>query len=136
MRRAFLPALSFGEAMRLNVQLVSQCFWQVFVLACPGMLLGCFLTACLGVHVLPYGWDWPMALVFGIIMSDTDPVAVVALFNTLGASKRLMMILSGESLFNDGTAIVIFELMLKVALGARFMAAGLAQFVAHMTLCR
>ena len=133
---AFLPALSFGEAMRLNVQLVSQCFWQVFVLACPGMLLGCFLTACLGVHVLPYGWDWPMALVFGIIMSDTDPVAVVALFNTLGASKRLMMILSGESLFNDGTAIVIFELMLKVALGARFMAAGLAQFVAHMTLCR
>lgn len=131
---AFLPALIFGEAMRLNVQLVAKCFWQVFILACPGVVIGTVLTAWVGVNVLPYNWDWPIALVFGTIMSATDPVAVVALFNTLGVSKRLTMVISGESLLNDGTAIVIFQLMLKIALGAEVSLGGALRFIGHMSL--
>jgi NhaP-type Na+/H+ or K+/H+ antiporter len=126
---AFLPALLFGEAVQLNVQLVTKCFWQVFILACPGVLLGTALTGCMAKYLLPYDWSWPFALVFGVIMSATDPVAVVALLKTLGVSKRLTMLVSGESILNDGTAIVIFQLMLKVVLGASLTTSGVAQFV-------
>lgn len=130
----FLPALIFGEAMRLNVQMVKAVFWQVLLLACPGVLLGTFAVACVGRYVLPYGWGWPIALVFGTILSATDPVAVVALFNTLGVSPRLTMLVSGESLLNDGTAIVIFSLMLKVVLGASLTSWEMVAFFGHMTL--
>lgn len=128
----FLPTLIFGEAMRLNGQLVQQCIWQILLLACPGVLIGTFLTAAFAVYILPYGWDWPIALVFGSTLSATDPVAVVALFNTLGVSPRLTMLISGESLLNDGTAMAIFALMLKVVLGAQVTPWGVATFFTHM----
>merc|ERR1719310_86784 len=130
----FLPTLIFGEAMRLNAQLVRQCLWQILLLAGPGVLIGTLLTATFCVYVLPYGWDWPIALVFGSICSATDPVAVIALFNTLGVSPRLTMLISGESLLNDGTAIVIFSLMLKVILGATLDVYSVTTFFAHMTI--
>jgi NhaP-type Na+/H+ or K+/H+ antiporter len=130
----FLPSLIFGEAMRLNAQMVSECFWQIMILACPGVLIGTIMTATFAVYVLPYGWDWPIALVFGSISSATDPVAVVALFNTLGVSPRLTMLISGESLLNDGTAMVIFSLMLKVTLGATLDTVSVLTFITHMTV--
>merc|ERR1719265_3097699 len=104
--------------MTLNIQLVRNCFAQILILACPGVIMGTVLTAAFGKFVLPYNWDWPLCFVFGSMLSATDPVAVVALFNTLGVSPRLTMLISGESLLNDGTAMVIFSLMLKVQLGA------------------
>jgi len=63
---------------------------------------------------------FPLALVFGALVAATDPVAVVALFRSLGVPKRLQVLLEGESLFNDGTAIVIFHLMLVVAISGQF----------------
>jgi len=111
---AFLPPLLFSEAMRINVKLAATCLPQILLLACPGVLFGTAVTGAVAKYILPYGWDWPICLVFGSILSATDPVAVVALFNTLGVSPRLTMVISGESLLNDGTAIVIFTLMLKV----------------------
>ena len=48
-------------------------------------------------YVLPYEWDWSTAMLFGSILSATDPVAVVAIFNSLGVSPRLTMLVSGES---------------------------------------
>jgi len=128
----FLPPLLFGEAMSLNVKLASKCFAQVVILACPGVLLGTLLIATVAVYILPYGWSWPIALLFGSVLSATDPVAVVALFNTLGVSPRLTMLIAGESLLNDGTAIVIFALMLKVLLGATLTAAGVCSFFFNM----
>lgn len=130
----FLPALLFSEAMKLNVQMVGECFWQVFLLACPGVLFGTCAIAAFAHYMLPYGWDWPVALVFGSIVSATDPVAVVALFNTLGVSPRLTMLVSGESLLNDGTAIVVFTLMLKVAMGVSLSPWTVFAFFGHMTL--
>merc|ERR1719428_1078469 len=114
--------------------MVSECVWQILILACPGVLLGTVMTATFAVYVLPYGWDWPIALVFGSILSATDPVAVVALFNTLGVSPQLTMLISGESLLNDGTAMAVFALMLKVVLGAQVDAWSIGVFFAHMTL--
>jgi len=61
------------------------------------------------------GISVPAAIVFGALMAATDPVAVVALFKSLGVPKRLRVLLEGESLFNDGTAIVVFGVALVVA---------------------
>jgi Na+:H+ antiporter len=66
----------------------------------------------------------PIALVFGALVSATDPVAVVALFRRLGAPRRLQVLLEGESLFNDGTAIVMFSLMLSIASNGQFNLTG------------
>jgi len=130
----FLPALVFSEAMRLNKKLVSSCFWQILLLAGPGVLIGTAMLGTFSHYVLPYGWDWPLCLVIGAILSATDPVAVVALFNTLGVSPRLTMVISGESLMNDGTAFVLFTLMLKVLLGAHLDPIGVAMFFGSMTI--
>merc|ERR1719443_2717063 len=92
------------------------------------------MIAYFSVHFLPYGWDWPISLVFGSILSATDPVAVVALFNKLGVSPRLTMLISGESLLNDGTAMVVFSLMLKVTLGATIDVASVTSFFLNMTI--
>lgn len=56
-----------------------------------------------------------MALLFGSLISATDPVAVLALFKELGAPKRLTLIFEGESLFNDGTALALFLVLLGIA---------------------
>ena len=63
------------------------------------------------------GLSWSAALLFGSIVSATDPVSVLALFKKLGAPKRLTVILEGESLFNDGTAVVVFRIILGVVIG-------------------
>jgi CPA1 family monovalent cation:H+ antiporter len=56
-----------------------------------------------------------VALVFGALISATDPVAVVALFKELGAPNRLNVLVEGESLLNDATAIVAFSILLGIA---------------------
>jgi NhaP-type Na+/H+ or K+/H+ antiporter len=130
----FLPALIFGEAMTLQVELAKKCIGQILLLACPGVLIGTCLTAAVGKYIMPYGWSWPVCMVLGSILSATDPVAVVALFNTLGVSPRLTMLISGESLLNDGTAMVLFILFLKVSLGATVTPSGVCVFFAQMTI--
>lgn len=59
-------------------------------------------------------FPWNAALMYGSIISATDPVAVVSLLNTLGASKRITTMIEGESLLNDGTAMVLFLIMLDI----------------------
>ena len=66
------------------------------------------------------------ALILGAILSATDPVAVIALFQQLGAPKRLTVLLEGESLFNDATAIVLTRLLVGVALAGSFGAGDIA----------
>jgi CPA1 family monovalent cation:H+ antiporter len=70
--------------------------------------------------VLGINLSLPLALVFGALIAATDPVSVVALFRTLGVPKRLSVLIEGESLFNDGTAIVLFNLMLVIVLTGKF----------------
>lgn len=130
----FLPALLFGDVVKLKVQLVAVCSGQIMLLAIPGVLFSTALTALFGRYVFPYGWDWSMCFVFGAILSATDPVAVVSLFNTLGVSPKMTMLVSGESLMNDGTAIVCFALALKVALGAKLVLYEAVIFFLQMTV--
>jgi len=106
----FLPALIFSDSFQLNLHMVKKTFMQCTLLAVPGVLLGTFLTATFAKYVFPYNWDWVMCFMFGSILSATDPVAVLALLKDVGASKNLSMLVAGEALFNDGTALVLFEM--------------------------
>jgi len=112
----FLPALLFGECMGLRWHIVRKTVAQCIILASLGVLLGCFMTAAVGYYIFPYDWSIERCLVFGAILSATDPVAVVAILKELGASPKLTMIICGEALLNDGTAIVIFKLFAAMAL--------------------
>ena len=71
-----------------------------------------------------------MALLFGSLISATDPISVLAIFKELGVDKRLSSIVEGESLFNDGTSIVLFRILMLIALTGQFSLVGsIQQFV-------
>ncbi len=110
----FVPPLVFEAAFHLEIKQLRENFWPILILAVPGVLL---TTVIVG-FIVSAGAGFPIqtGLVFGALISATDPVAVVALFRSLGVPKRLSVVVEGESLFNDGTSIVVFNLMLAVAL--------------------
>lgn len=107
----FLPILVFESAFSTDTHIFSQMKWQIMTLAGPGVLVSSVLTgAFVKVAFQAYHWKWPTCFMFGAILSATDPVAVVALLKELGVSERLGTLIEGESLVNDGTAIVVFDL--------------------------
>lgn len=115
----FLPALIFESAFNLNARQLVKDLLPVLILAVPALLIS---TAFVGIGL----WffleiDLIVALLFGALISATDPVAVISLFKELGAPERLTILLEGESLLNDATAIVVFKIILLFALsGAAF----------------
>ena len=106
----FLPPLIFGEAMSLNYYNAKGALSQALVMAGPGVVIGATLLGAIAKYMLHYNWSWNLAMIFGSIMACTDPVAVVALLKSAGASPKLTIIIVGESLLNDGTAMVMFNI--------------------------
>lgn len=109
-----VPPLIFEAAFHVKAENLWQELPQILTFAIPGVLITTFLVG--GVVTLGTGFSFPLALVFGSLIAASDPVAVVALFRSLGVPKRLEVLLEGESLFNDGTAIVVFNLMVAIAI--------------------
>lgn len=110
----FLPALLFESAYNLSFAEVRENLRPIALLAVPGVILTAAFVA-VSIHYV-VGIEWVTALLFGAIMSATDPVSVLAIFKRLGAPRRLATILEGESLFNDGTALVLFSIVLDIVL--------------------
>ncbi len=106
----FLPPLIFESAFSLEVHLFRRIFTQIALLAVPGLIVATLLTATLAKWVFPWEWSWALCLMFGALISATDPVAVVALLKEVSSRKRLETLIEGESLLNDGAAIVFFLL--------------------------
>ena len=111
----FLPTLLFESSFNLDSKVLFRNIVPVLTLAIPAFLLSTAIVGYLGAWAL--GIPLVTALLFGALISATDPVAVVALFKELGAPKRLMILVEGESLFNDATAIVLFNVLLGLAVG-------------------
>lgn len=80
----FLPVLLFESAFAMDVHIFYKLFWQIIVLALFGLALATCLSGVMAFLVFTYNWTWFQALMFGAIISATDPVAVVALLNDLG----------------------------------------------------
>lgn len=124
----FVPPLVFEAAFHLNFRDLQGSLPAILLLAVPGVILTTLIVG--SVLNLGTALSFPVALVFGALIAATDPVAVVALFRTLGVPKRLAVLIEGESLLNDGTAIVVFNLMLTVALTGQFnLLESLASFL-------
>lgn len=125
----FLPGLLFEAAFHIDAKKLWANRLTVPALAVPGVVAAIAFTAFLitpviqGLH-LESRFRLLDGLVFGGIVAATDPIAVVALFKTLGAPKRLGILIEGESLLNDGTAVVLFGAIVTVAGGTDVTVAG------------
>ncbi len=123
-----VPPLVFEAAFHIRFDDLRRDFWLIILLAVPGVILTTLLVGWL----VSWGTGLALqaALVFGALIAATDPVAVVELFRRLGAPRRLQVLLESESLLNDGTAIVMFGLMLTTALQGRFdLRQSISQFI-------
>jgi NhaP-type Na+/H+ or K+/H+ antiporter len=124
----FLPPLIFGEAMGLNFYHVRGGLVQSIILAGPGVLIGASIVGVTAKYMLPYDWNWNLAMTFGSILSATDPVAVVSLLKSAGASPKLTILIVGESLLNDGTAMVLFTIFYNSLNGRHYNVGSITEF--------
>ncbi len=110
----FVPPLVFEAAFHIGFDPLRDDLVPILTLAIPGVLLTTGIVAL----AIVFGLSLPLTtgLVFGALISATDPVAIVALFHVLNVPKRLAVLIEGESLLNDGTAVVVFNLVLAAAL--------------------
>lgn len=124
-----LPALLFEAAIHVPGNKLRRFAPTVVMLAVPGVLLAAFGTAfLLEVELVAFGLNagipFVELLLFGAVIAATDPIAVIALFKALGVDKKLAILVEGESLFNDGTAIVMFTIVLEVIRSGTFTVGG------------
>jgi len=125
----FVPPLIFEAAFHLPLGELRRNITQILTLAIVGVLMTTFLVG--GIVYLGAGIALAYAIIFGAIIAATDPVAVIALFRTIGVPRRLQMLLEGESLFNDGTAIVVFNIAVAAAITGNFdLRVGISNFLA------
>lgn len=108
----FLPILLFEAAINTDISRLRSTLKPILLLAGPGVLIAVGVTA-IG---LKFGLalQWIPALLVGVILAITDTVSVIAVFKEVSVPSRLITIVEGESLFNDGIALVLFSLILKV----------------------
>jgi CPA1 family monovalent cation:H+ antiporter len=114
----FVPPLVFEAAFHLDLKQLRQSLVPILFLAVPGVLLTTMLVG--GMTAVGAGVAFGTAAVFGALIAATDPVAVVSLFRALGVPRKLSLTVEGESLFNDGTAIVVFQIALAAAVTGTF----------------
>lgn len=117
-----VPPLIFEGALAIRWDRLRRNLLPILMLAVIGVVVGAAIVGAILVSVL----QLPMfaALAFGALISATDPVAVIAFFRRLGVSRRLAVLVEGESLFNDGVAIVVFGLAIGGATAAAAGSAG------------
>jgi CPA1 family monovalent cation:H+ antiporter len=111
----FLPPLLFEAAWNMRWRSLQDNFIPIILFAILGVIISVIGIA------FPLGYftnlSLATSLLIGASLAATDPVSVVALFRELGASKKLTVLMEGESLFNDGVAVVAFILLVGIPLG-------------------
>ncbi|HUF51635.1 MAG TPA: cation:proton antiporter [Longimicrobiales bacterium] len=113
-----LPTIVFQAAFAIDSRSLGQNFMPIMILAVPAMFVS-FLVAGVGLHFFvgaTLGIPLIAALLFGALVSSTDSTAVLAIFQEIGAPRRLNVLVEGENLFNDAAAIVLFHIVLGLAL--------------------
>lgn len=114
-----LPALLFEAAYHLQFKDFNKNKLPILTLAIPGVLIAVAITTVLakwliGDSGLRPDFGWAHAALFAAVIAATDPISVLALFKELGVPKRLYLMVEGESLVNDGVAVVVFIIVATV----------------------
>lgn len=115
-----LGFLLFAGALHVNLSDLARHRWSILLLATVGVILSTMiigvllwlLLAMVDIHL-----SFLYCLVFGALISPTDPIAVLSILKSINAPKHLEMQIAGESLFNDGVAVVVFLILLGIATG-------------------
>ncbi len=123
----FLPPLLFEAAWNLKWSALRRELVPVILFAVLGVVISVGGIGW-GLHQFG-GMGWPIALLIGASLAATDPVSVIALFRELGVGERLRTLMEGESLLNDGVAVVAFGLLVGIPL-------GLEEFDVQVTVLR
>jgi len=124
-----LPLLLFAGAFLLDVEELAREKLPVAVLAVGGTIISVFAVAGLMMLLSGTGARWMDYLIFGALISPTDPIAVLELLRRVGIPKALEAQLAGESLFNDGVGAVLFLTMIEIAQGHAPSAGHVAGFL-------
>ena len=117
-----LPGVLFQGGLNLDFEHLHKHIRPIALLAIPGIVLSTVVTA--GVFHLITGLPFQICLLFGALISPTDPISVLAIFKELGVPERLRTLVEGESLFNDGTGVVVFRTLVAVVLGTTTFEVG------------
>ena len=113
----FLPVLIFESWYNIRYHQLSKNSLTIWTLATIGLLIAIAIIALGGKALLWLAWfDVPLLfmVLFGVVISSTDPVAVLSIFKNLWTPSRLSLIFEWESLFNDGTAVALFLILLEI----------------------
>jgi len=113
-----LSFLLFAGALHVNLSDLKNYRWPIGLLATFGVLIATTVIGALAYWIFAmFGWhvSFLYCLLFGALISPTDPIAVLGVLRTANASKPLKTTIVGESLFNDGTAVVVFTVLLGIA---------------------
>jgi monovalent cation/hydrogen antiporter len=116
----FLPPLLYSAAFFSDLRALRSNLRPISLTAIGLVLATMGAVAVLGHDVI--GLTWPMAFALGAIVSPTDPVAATAIMRRLGAPRRLVNVIEGESLVNDATALVAYRVAVAAAVGGTFSA--------------
>lgn len=117
---AMLNFLLFAGGIHININDLKEQFWPVVIFSTAGVVISTFVVAFGVYYLLPLvGLQLPFiyCLVFGALISPTDPVAVLSILKQANVSKALETKVAGESLFNDGMAVVVFTVVMQLAIG-------------------
>ena len=122
-----LSFLLFAGALHININDLAEGKWIIGSLSTVGTLLSMFFVGTivwLILTVLKIPLSYIYCLLFGALISPTDPIAVLGILKTADAPKSLEIKIAGESLFNDGIGVVAFLILLEIALGTHPVSAG------------
>ncbi|MFC1884386.1 cation:proton antiporter [Thermodesulfobacteriota bacterium] len=122
-----LSFLLFAGALHINISDLMERGWSIGTLATLGTLISTFIVGTLtwwGLRWFGFELPYIFCLLFGALISPTDPIAVLSILKTSKAPKSLEMKIAGESLFNDGVGVVLFIVILEIAVGTHKISAG------------
>jgi NhaP-type Na+/H+ or K+/H+ antiporter len=106
----FVPPLIYESSFNIDYHIFKKYLWHFLFLTIPGVMFSTVITG-LVIKSFESSFDWISCFILGSILSATDPIAVINILQNLSVSKKLLILIEGESLLNDGTAYTMFILL-------------------------
>ena len=117
-----LPPLLFQGALHMDLDQLRRNLLPIVTLAVPGLIVAMLLMSAMLHYAM--GMPWLKGMLFGAMVAATDPISVLAVFREVKTPERLKALIEGESLFNDGTSVVLFGVIYGALYGGTEVTAG------------